>query len=477
MVPDVVMDPLLAMLIADGTLRCAHCGGRLEQRLRTLQCSECSAVFPLKSGVADLVTTYGKPGRRAAVPSSFVTSVMSALHLPDDDDTRASVLQAIDDTMLVTGDGALTAEIAELADRIGIGDFQRPARDDEKSPARPKRWFNLGRNRSHAIDPRAGHLVLVRHYLGLALAPDSLLMRSFRIRNQSPVAWTAQREPTFALLAEWLDSSGRPQPGLTTVNPIETTIPSHGETTSILKLRTPASPGAYSLQVTLSANGRRFGEAASFAVPMVVGVETPLPPEIARTANVYSYIDDHDQANRMLWRHLEDVGAGRRLRLVEIGGGIHPQAVNMTHLGHAIIAADISVAMGQLGRLCNRKFATNPLEHGLLAFVACDAARPPFAANTVDGVVMYAAFHHFADPVALLDESRRILAPDGFVALMCEPCAPDPVEPTYLRDLRKGINEQNFALEEYIEMFSRSGMRVLTGQVDGGSLKVILAAA
>jgi ubiquinone/menaquinone biosynthesis C-methylase UbiE len=125
--------------------------------------------------------------------------------------------------------------------------------------------------------------------------------------------------------------------------------------------------------------------------------------------------------------------------------------------------------MGQLSRLCNRQFATNPLHNGLLAFVACDAAKPPFAANTVDGVVMYAAFHHFTDPVALLNEFRRILAPGGFVALMCEPCSPDPTEPTYLRDLRKGINEQNFAPEEYMEIF--------TGCIEGGSLKVILAPA
>jgi ubiquinone/menaquinone biosynthesis C-methylase UbiE len=53
-----------------------------------------------------------------------------------------------------------------------------------------------------------------------------------------------------------------------------------------------------------------------------------------------------------------------------------------------------------------------------LAFVRGDATRLPFRDRTFDGVCCFAALHLFAEPLAGLDEMRRVLAPGGRIALM-----------------------------------------------------------
>jgi ubiquinone/menaquinone biosynthesis C-methylase UbiE len=60
------------------------------------------------------------------------------------------------------------------------------------------------------------------------------------------------------------------------------------------------------------------------------------------------------------------------------------------------------------------------IEAGLanLALVRGDAARLPFRDESFDAVCCFAALHLFADPLAGLDEMRRVLRPGGRVAIM-----------------------------------------------------------
>ncbi len=53
-----------------------------------------------------------------------------------------------------------------------------------------------------------------------------------------------------------------------------------------------------------------------------------------------------------------------------------------------------------------------------VALVRGDATRLPFRDASFDGVCCFAALHLFADPLAALDEMRRMLAPAGRIALM-----------------------------------------------------------
>jgi ubiquinone/menaquinone biosynthesis C-methylase UbiE len=53
-----------------------------------------------------------------------------------------------------------------------------------------------------------------------------------------------------------------------------------------------------------------------------------------------------------------------------------------------------------------------------VALVRGDATRLPFRDASFNGVCCFAALHLFADPLAGLDEMRRVLAPAGRIALM-----------------------------------------------------------
>jgi ubiquinone/menaquinone biosynthesis C-methylase UbiE len=53
-----------------------------------------------------------------------------------------------------------------------------------------------------------------------------------------------------------------------------------------------------------------------------------------------------------------------------------------------------------------------------VALIRGDATRLPFQNGVFDGLCCFAALHLFADPLAALDEMRRVLAPGGRIAIM-----------------------------------------------------------
>ncbi len=55
---------------------------------------------------------------------------------------------------------------------------------------------------------------------------------------------------------------------------------------------------------------------------------------------------------------------------------------------------------------------------GNLVLIRGDATRLPFRDASFDAVCCFAALHLFADPFGALDEMRRVLAPEGRIALM-----------------------------------------------------------
>jgi demethylmenaquinone methyltransferase/2-methoxy-6-polyprenyl-1,4-benzoquinol methylase len=165
----------------------------------------------------------------------------------------------------------------------------------------------------------------------------------------------------------------------------------------------------------------------------------------------------------------------RALSLLEIGGGVHPTAHALALRGHRVVSSDISHSQSILGTLYFRH--KMPALDDSLAFVSCDGTRLPFAQGAFDGVVLFAAFHHFAEPVRLLREIRRVTRPEGFAFLGCDPCMPDPTDAEYRAELRRGINEQMWTLEEFAGFFRAADLEVARARVDGQSLKVALVKA
>ncbi|MBA2283479.1 MAG: class I SAM-dependent methyltransferase, partial [Acidimicrobiia bacterium] len=183
------------------------------------------------------------------------------------------------------------------------------------------------------------------------------------------------------------------------------------------------------------------------------------------------YEAEHRQATELVASVLPP---GGRRRLLEIGGGTHPQLAWVG--GHDVVDVDISLPLLELGSLWFAARAPADVAAGL-AFLCADATTLPFDDGTFDAVAMYATLHHFARPEALLAECRRVVGPTGVVAILCEPVGATLEEPDIIRDLAKGINEQVFTIDEYRRIAGAAGLDLVTGVLAGGSLQAVLRPA
>ncbi len=129
---------------------------------------------------------------------------------------------------------------------------------------------------------------------------------------------------------------------------------------------------------------------------------------------------------------------------------------------------DISAPTLQLGALYDAHHDRS------IVHLCADAMKTPLAPGSWHAVTMYATLHHFPEPERLLESAARLLRPGGIVAVMCEPTGTTLAHPDGVRDLLGGINEQTFAVDEYVWMAEHAGLVVDEAYDDGGSFKAIL---
>lgn len=109
----------------------------------------------------------------------------------------------------------------------------------------------------------------------------------------------------------------------------------------------------------------------------------------------------------------------RTHRLLDLACGTGFAAVGALHaaLADQVHACDLSVEM--LRRTRANAAATAREPH----LLASDAERLPYADGAFEVIVARGALHHVPDPVALLAEARRVLAPGGTLVCLAEPTA------------------------------------------------------
>ena len=448
------MSTLLERLAAEKLIRCPACRDRVFIRAAAAACEACGRAYALENGALDLFGDYQEAAAPPPVDEKFADAVADKLGFPNDAAVRAKVARGVAASALATGDSAYTAEIAELADRLGI---------TSAAPAPPRPAKARG---PANVDVRAR---CESAFFGRHLPASTELIRTLRIRNLGSSRLSSQDKPPVQFSYRWLGVDGNVLPGDSLLSPLLIDIEPGAALPVMTSIRTPPAIGAVILRFGLVLGNGRWIDVEGGDVQVIVGPEDA--PPIGNTGTGYSYAEDHALAIGMVAREMDALPRAGPRRVLEIGGGIAPQANALVAAGCDVVSLDISFSQSQLGALY---FEHVDPKGRAMAFIACDAHEPPFPPGTFDCSMMFSSLHHFADPVRMLKGLAAVTRPEGFIAAMCEPCAPVRENEDYLRDLRKGINEQLWTIPEYYEIFERAGLVAYTGHVDGGSLKVFL---
>jgi ubiquinone/menaquinone biosynthesis C-methylase UbiE len=103
---------------------------------------------------------------------------------------------------------------------------------------------------------------------------------------------------------------------------------------------------------------------------------------------------------------------------------------------------------------------------GNVALVRADATDLPFRDGVFDGVCCFAALHLFADPLAALDQMRRVLAPGGRIALMTSVRRQLTLRP--LKPLLEGASGMRiFESDEIVDALTERGFQNVRQRLAG----------
>ena len=169
----------------------------------------------------------------------------------------------------------------------------------------------------------------------------------------------------------------------------------------------------------------------------------------------------------LLSKHLIDTGVlieALRLRpgdvVAEIGAGSCWLSHMLNRHGCATISIDVSTTALALGR---QLFERDPRTNWTLQprFLAYDGHRLPLPDASCDQIVINDAFHHVPNQRELLHEARRVLAPDGVVA-MSEPGAGHAAASHSLAEAATGVLENELVLEDLVALAEACGFEAAT---------------
>jgi ubiquinone/menaquinone biosynthesis C-methylase UbiE len=108
-----------------------------------------------------------------------------------------------------------------------------------------------------------------------------------------------------------------------------------------------------------------------------------------------------------------------------------------------------------------------------------DATRMPYETNRFDSVAMPNAIHSVGDPVGVIGEVHRVLAPGGTfkVNALLDPRGPLPFRMAARRlnawGIKKGLLARSFQLETFRAGLERTGFAIDSEQVHGNNVEIV----
>jgi SAM-dependent methyltransferase len=164
-------------------------------------------------------------------------------------------------------------------------------------------------------------------------------------------------------------------------------------------------------------------------------------------------------------RRLIDLGlllAGLRLRdgdtILELGAGTSWVSHLLNRLGYRTIAVDVSPTALRLAR---QVFENDPATNWALdpQFVPYDGHVLPLADASIDRAILYDAYHHLPNPGPVLAELRRVLKPDGIVAMSEPGRGHAHSAPSVAEAAATGVLENELSPEGVSELAAAAGFR------------------
>ncbi len=183
----------------------------------------------------------------------------------------------------------------------------------------------------------------------------------------------------------------------------------------------------------------------------------------ARHANADEALRKPYSEPQALSRRLIDVGVlldGLRLQpghtVLDLGCGSGWVSHMLNRFGCPTVSVDVSPTAIDLAR---RLFAADPQTNRALKpeFRVYDGHRLPLAAASVDRAILYDAFHHVPNQAEILRELRRVLRPDGIVAMSEPGRGHASSAPSLAESAATGVLENELAIEDVAELALAAG--------------------
>lgn len=426
-------------LIAANVLTCPACRAPLTGAGAGARCPAGHAVAA-RHGVVDLYIpgVRPEPAPLADAAPKIAAAFAGQLGLDPADVLAANLLEPLPPT----GDPFLDAEEQLFVERFGFANVL------------PKIEF-------------------LKIYGGRRMRAGETHWLALRIRNGGLFPVSSLGDRPLVLSYHWLRTNGETLvfEGRRSALPVD--IAPGQAVSAHLAIDVPKATGAMRLQILPVHESVAWLENDSVAIDVEVVEEAPHAPPQNDGGRPFDEILDNELAEAFLDARFASFPVS--LVGLEIGGATSAALSEWAlHKGRdaTIVNGDISVRLLRVAALLAAKRHDAATVQARLA-----AERLPFRDGALNVVVFRRALHHFDDPVVVLRECARVLAPEGLIFLLCEPVATTYDDAT--RDLiRAGVNEQVFPLDGYRAMFAEAGLSVLDIACDWGfSLKVALRRA
>ena len=369
---------------------CLRCNGHLSQDRDTLRCRACGGIYAVVLGVPLMVEgvqvvqsprTLSDESRRGFFDKYGIE--------PNADDF--DLLDRVLSYSYNFQDTALDAENNFLLNRVELEHCseRQPLAAAAELPAGPLRYS------------------VSRHYIPAELPAGVPMSSSVRLKNTGD---NLIESPAYVLSCRWSSQVATDLPVEQRVSHFPVPIFPGRELTVPLFYSTPREPGSYTLVVGLRAEGDGSVLLEPCEIPLTIRdrVERPYDETPPVTGpKLADYDEDHREAIRIVERMVESRLSFQGL---EIAGSSTPATTN---LPCDVVNIDIDVQALQVGwHVLKRRGHLN------VRFVCCDSHALPFAPGTFDFAAMFAALHHFSDPVEVLKSAARVIRADGFLAVM-----------------------------------------------------------